>query len=193
RNADDLAWIGPPGDLRLERSAIERDLAIEGCVLIACQCAPIPDCAIPCSTLRHERAPGEPFESRIIRRDEAGATAHLDVEIAQRHALLDWHGAYRCAGIFDSVTTRTGDADLGNDPQGDVLGADMSAEAAVKPHPHTLRPFQRHDLGRQNMSKLAGAAAECERADTADGAGVTVRHGMRRTRQHDAEFGRHNV
>src|SRR5262249_3605494 len=35
RNADDLAWIGSPSDLWLERGAIERDLAIEGSVVIA--------------------------------------------------------------------------------------------------------------------------------------------------------------
>src|SRR5262249_6364760 len=34
RNADDLAWIGSPSDLWLERGAIERDLAIAGPALL---------------------------------------------------------------------------------------------------------------------------------------------------------------
>ena len=56
-----------------------------------------------------------------------------------------------------------------------------------------FRPFQRHHLGGQNMRELAGAAAESQRADAADRAGVTVGHRMRRARQHDAEFRRHDM
>ncbi len=43
------------------------------------------------------------------------------------------------------------------------------------------------------MGKLTGAATESERTDTADCAGMAIRHGMRRTRQHDTEFGSHDM
>ena len=43
------------------------------------------------------------------------------------------------------------------------------------------------------MGELAGAAAEGERAEPADGAGVAVGDRMRRAGQHDAEFRRHHV
>ena len=69
----------------------------------------------------------------------------------------------------------------------------MGAEPAVKPRAHALRPLQRHHLRGENMRHLAGAAAEGERADAADGAGVAVRRRMGRARQHDAEFRRHHV
>src|SRR5215469_5568505 len=43
------------------------------------------------------------------------------------------------------------------------------------------------------MRELAGAAAERERTDAADRAGVTVRHRVGGAGQHDAELGRNNV
>jgi hypothetical protein len=43
------------------------------------------------------------------------------------------------------------------------------------------------------MRKLTGAAAESQRADAADRAGVTIGHRVRRARQHNAEFRRHDV
>ena len=41
--------------------------------------------------------------------------------------------------------------------------------------------------------ELGGAAAEGERAEPADGAGMAVGHRMGRARQHHAELGRHHV
>ena len=51
-NAEHLARVGAPGDLRLERRAIERDLAVELGVVVALERAPMrqrrdPTCA-PC-------------------------------------------------------------------------------------------------------------------------------------------------
>ncbi len=69
----------------------------------------------------------------------------------------------------------------------------MRTESAVEPHAHALGAFERHHLGDQDVRKLAGAAAESERAEPADGAGVAVGHRVRRARQYDAELRRHHV
>src|SRR5262249_50299448 len=108
-------------------------------------------------------------------------------------ALLDRHGTYRGAGIFHDMAARTGDADFGDDAQRDVLGSHTGGETAVELHPHRLGPFERHHLRRQNMGKFAGAAAERERANAADRAGVTVGYRVRRAGQHDAEFRRDDM
>src|SRR5215472_3851862 len=179
-NSDHLARIGAPGDLRLEHRAIEPDIAVEAGTLIACEPAPVPQSAIPFHALWNEGPPRQPFERDVIGRDQARAAAHFDIEIAQGHALLDRHRANRRAGIFDDVAARAGNADLGDDAQGHVLGADTGAEPAVELHPHFFRLFERHDLRGQDMRKLASAAAERERPDAADRAGVTIRHRMGR-------------
>ena len=70
---------------------------------------------------------------------------------------------------------------------------DAGGEPAVEMHPHRLRPFERHHLRRQNMGKLASAAAERECADAADGTSMTVGDRMRGAGQHDAELGRNDM
>ena len=69
----------------------------------------------------------------------------------------------------------------------------MRTETAVEPHAHVVRPFERHHLGRENVGELARAATKSEGADSADCAGVAVRHRMGRAGKHDAEFGRHDM
>ena len=97
------------------------------------------------------------------------------------------------AGIFDDMAARAGDADLGDDPQRHVLGGDMRRQLAVEPDAHALRPLHRHHLRGEDVRKLGGAAAERERAEAADRAGVAVGHRMRRARQHHAELRRDHV
>ena len=69
----------------------------------------------------------------------------------------------------------------------------MGAEPAVEPHPHALRPLHRDHLRGENMPELGGAAAEGERTEPADRAGMAVGNRMRRTRQDDAHFRRDDV
>ena len=149
--------------------------------------------AIPRCTLRRESTARQPGEGGVIRRHETRAASHFDIEIAQRHALLDRHGAHGRTGIFDGKAAPSGDAKLGNEPQRGVLGADMHAEPTVEPRPHPLRPFERHHLRGEDMREFARAASERQRADAADGAGMTVGDGMRCTRQDDTEFRRHDM
>ena len=69
----------------------------------------------------------------------------------------------------------------------------MRAESSIESYAHPLRPLQCHHLRRQNVGKFAGAAAEGQRTDASDRTGMTVRHCMRRARQHNPEFGRHHM
>ena len=52
---------------------------------------------------------------------------------------------------------------------------------------------QRHHLRRQDVRELGGAAAEGERAESADGAGMAVGDGMGRARQHHPQLRRNDV
>jgi hypothetical protein len=69
----------------------------------------------------------------------------------------------------------------------------VSAEPAVEPDQHALRPFERHHLRREDMRELARATAERKRPESADRAGVAVRHRVGGARQHHAELGRDYV
>ncbi len=69
----------------------------------------------------------------------------------------------------------------------------MRAEAAVEAHSHALRALERHHLRGEDVRKLTGAAAESERTEPADRAGVTVRDRVGCARQHNAELRRHDM
>ena len=96
-------------------------------------------------------------------------------------------------GIFDDVAARAGDADFRDDSKGDILGGDMRRQLAVEPDQHRLRPLHRDHLRREDMRELGRAAAERQRSDASDRAGVAVRHRMRRARQHHAKLRRDDV
>ena len=53
--------------------------------------------------------------------------------------------------------------------------------------------LQRHHLRREDVRELGGAAAEGERAEAADRAGMAVGNGVGRARQHHAELRRDHV
>ncbi len=69
----------------------------------------------------------------------------------------------------------------------------MGSEPALDPHAHALGPLERDHLGGQDMLELAGAAAEGERSQPADRAGMAVGHRMGGAGQHHAELGRHHM
>ena len=148
---------------------------------------------IPLRALRRPRPPRDPRKRRVIRRHKARAPAHLDIEIAERHAAFHRHRVDRRPAIFDHVPARAGHAELRNQPQRHVLGGDVGAKRAVQAHAHTLRPLHRDHLRRQDMRQLRRATAEGHGAEPADGRRVAVGHRMRRARQHHAELRRHHV
>ena len=192
-NADHLARVGAPGDLRLERGAVEHHVAVELGALIARQRAPMRERRVPLRALGRKRAPGDPLKGRVIGRDKTRAAAHLDVEVAQRHARFHRHRRDRCTGVFDDVAAPARDAKLGDDAQRHILGGDMRGERPVEADAHAPGPLHRHHLGRQNMRELGGAAAEGERAEPADRRGMAVGDRMGRARQHHAKLRRHHV
>ena len=149
--------------------------------------------AVPRCALGREGPAADPGEGGVVGGDEAGTGAHFDGEVAQRQPAFDRHGADHCAGIFHRMAAGPGDADLGDDAERHVLGADVIVERAVEPDAHALRPLGRKHLGRQHMLELGGADREGERAEAADGAGMAVGHRMGRARQHHAQFRRHHV
>src|SRR4051794_15197078 len=91
------------------------------------------------------------------------------------------------------MAARAGDAELANDPQRNVLCANVCGEAPLNADQHALGPLERHDLGREDMRELARAATECERAKATHGARMAVRDCMGRARQHHAELWRDHM
>jgi hypothetical protein len=103
------------------------------------------------------------------------------------------HRTHRRAGIFHHVTARAGDAELGDDAKRHVLGSHMRPEPAVEAYQHALRTPQRHHLRRQDVRELGRAAAEGERSEAADGAGMAVGNGVGCARQHHAKLRRNDM
>ena len=149
--------------------------------------------AVPHRAFRRKGPSFDPRKGAVVRRHEARAAAHLDVEVAKRHAAFDRHRAHRRARIFHDVTARAGDAQLGDDAQRHVLGGHVRGELALQANQHGLRPPQRHHLRRQDVRELARSAAEGERAEASHRAGVAVGDRVGRARQHHAQFRRDHV
>src|SRR5215467_2339231 len=129
-NPEHLARVGAPGDLRLERATVEHVFAVERGAIVARERAPMRERAIPHRAFRSKGARFNPREGAVVRGHEARASAHLDIEVAKRHAAFDRHRAHRRAGIFHDVTARARDAQLGDDAQRHVLGGHKRAEAS---------------------------------------------------------------
>jgi hypothetical protein len=113
--------------------------------------------------------------------------------IAQGHARFDRHRTHGGASIFHGMATRAGNAELADEAQRHVLGADVRSESAFEADPHALRALERHRLGGEDVRELARSAPEGERANPAHGAGMAVGHGMGRAGQHHAELGRDHM
>ena len=106
---------------------------------------------------------------------------------------LDGEAADGFARELDRKAATAGDADLRDDAQRHVLGADMDPKPPLDPHPHAFWLLQRNHLGGEHVFQLRGAAAERQRAEAPDRAGVAVRHRMSCARQHHAELRRHHM
>ena len=188
-----LRGICAPGDLRLQRAAIDDNFLVEDGVVVAVQILPLCNRAIPHGAPGRPGASCDPLNGRIIGRDKAGARTHFDGEIAQGQPALDGQGARGVSGEFDEMTAAAGDADFGDDFQRDVLARRPRTDDAIKADAHALRLEHGDDLRRQNVLKLGGAATEGERAEAADRAGVAVGHGVGRAGQHHADLGRDDM
>ena len=114
------------------------------------------------------------IQGGVVHRDQAGAGAAFDGQVAQGHAPFHRQRAHGLAGIFDDIAGAAGGADLGDHRQGDVLGGDAFGQLAVHGDAHVLGLLGAQGLGRQHMLDFGGADAEGQRAERAMGGGVAV-------------------
>ena len=78
-----------------------------------------------------KRAAVRDIESRIVRRDHAGARAAFDRHVADRHALFHIERADGGAGVFEDAAGAAADADLRDQREDDVLGRDARLQRAI--------------------------------------------------------------
>jgi hypothetical protein len=106
-----------------------------------------------------------------------------------------FHGqrADRVAGIFDDVTRAAGGADLADDGEDDVLGADADRQVTVNADTHVLGPRGQEGLRREHMLDLRGADTERKRTERAMGRGVRIPADDGEARQRPALLGTDDV
>ena len=81
-----LEWLN---QLSASGGALSSMLAVERSALVRPERAPMRERALPHRALRSKWTPGNPGKRTFVGRHEARAAAHLDVEVAQRHANID--------------------------------------------------------------------------------------------------------
>ncbi len=128
-----------PGDHRLECCRVEAHFAVEPRLRIARQGSPVRQRRVPERTLRREGAAREVGECRVVGRHHAGAGPCFDRHIADGETLLDAHGPEHRSGVLDDVTDRAAGADLRDDREDHVLGADAFRPAPVDGDAHRPR------------------------------------------------------
>ncbi|CFM05296.1 Uncharacterised protein [Bordetella pertussis] len=124
---------------------------------------------------------------------ERGARAGLDGHVAQGQAFFHRERRHRLAGQLQEPHGRAAHAELAQDMQGQVLGAQAGGQGALQRQAHRARAAHGQGLGRQHMLGLRGADAPGPGAQRPQRRGVAVATGHRHARQHQAQFGRDHV
>ncbi len=171
---DRLRGVRPPGHVRTELGGVDPHLAIERGARVGREGAPVIERALPVRAVRGMRTALDVRERGLVGRDHAGASARFDRHVAHRHAAFHRERADRLAAVLDEVAGAATDADAGDDPEDDVLGAHVDRRLAVDRHGHRLRPRARDRLRREHMLDVARSDAERDRAERAVRRGVAV-------------------
>ncbi len=144
--------------------------------------------ALPGLALRRLGAVLQIGEGLLVGRDQARAGAAFDRHVADRHAPFHRQGFNRFAGIFDDIAGAAGGADLADDRQRDVLGADAVMQAAIDLDQHVLGLGLDQGLGREHMLDFRRANAMRQSPEGAVGGGVAVAADDRRAGKRKALF-----
>src|SRR6202171_5760927 len=99
-------------------------------------------------------------EGGLVGGDHAGTRAHLDRQIAERHAPLHREVANGGAAELDDVARADACSHLTNDEQAEVFGGDAGRQGAFYADVHGFGTLLQHALRRQHMLDFAGADAE---------------------------------
>ncbi|CPN31001.1 Uncharacterised protein [Bordetella pertussis] len=132
-------------------------------------------------------------QGHVVGRDQRGARAGLDGHVAQGQAFFHRERRHRLAGQLQEPHGRAAHAELAQDMQGQVLGAQAGGQGALQRQAHRARAAHGQGLGRQHMLGLRGADAPGPGAQRPQRRGVAVATGHRHARQHQAQFGRDHV
>jgi len=191
----DHARARAPADLRRQRGRVDRDFAVEFRAGIALQRLPEGDGLVQRRAARGVGlvAGGDVLERRFVGGDHAGARAGFDGHVADRHAAGHVERPDGLAGIFQHAARAARRADLADQAQDEILGADPFAGPARERRPHRAASALPQRLRGQHVLDLAGADAERQRPERAVRGRVGVAADDRQPRQGQAQLRRHDV
>ncbi len=168
------AGIRAVSDHRLDRGGVDVDRAVELSARIALEFGPARERQVPVPPGGGARATLQVLVGDGVGRDHAGARAGFDGHVAHRHALLHGERAYGRAAVFDYMARATGDTDLADDGEDQVLGGDSRRQSAFDIDGEGLRLALQEALRGEHMAHLGAADAEGEGAEGAVRARVAV-------------------
>ena len=172
----------------VEPRGVERHRGVVARAVVGAQRPPPRDGRVPARALRRELAPLEPVEGASSGAIMPGARARLDGHVAEGHPLLHVERRDRRAAVLEDVAGRAADADLRDEREDHVLGADARRQRAVDADLQRLRLALQQALRREHVLDLARADAERERAERAVRRGVAVAADDRHARLREAEL-----
>ena len=87
--------------------------------------------------------------------------------IAQRHAVVYFHGLNRRAYIFDGAVIQAFGAKLAQHVQGDIFGPDARLQTALENHSHRFRDAQPHLASGHDGAHIGAFNACAKRVESA--------------------------
>ena len=180
-----LRRVGAPGHDRPQRGGVEPDLPVEARALVGDQRPPVVQRPLPVLALRAVLAALEERERGVVRRDHPGPGPGLDRHVADGHPPGHVERADRLAPVLDHVAGPAVGAELGDDPEHQVLGGDPVRQFAVHGDRHRGRLGLPQRLGGEHVLDFGRPDAERERPERSVSRGVAVAadHGHARLSQ----------
>ena len=190
--ADDRQHVlgaGAPGHHGFQAGGIDHQGSVIGRTFVGGQGLPIGQSGFQGSGLRGAGLAHDVLKGDLVGGDQTGARTSFDGHVADRHAAFHGQRTNSLTGIFDHIAGAAGGADLADDGQHHILGANAFGQLAVNPDQHGLGRLLHQGLGRQNMFDFRGADAKSQRAESAMGRGMGIAANDGGAGQGEALFG----
>ena len=169
-----LTRVGTPGDLRRNIGTVQLDNGVKLGIVIGLQSLPVGHSLFPLLAFGRERLALEVVEGGLIGGDQAGLGAQLDGHVTDGHAGFHRQRRDGAATEFHHITGTAGVADLADNGQHHVFGADTRLELTVDLNLHGSGPALLQGLGGHDVFHFGGADTKGQGTKGTVGSGVGV-------------------
>ena len=188
-----LSRIDAPSDGGADFGSLEDLHVVVHGIGVGGHLPPLRDGGVPILAFGAVGAAFQVFEGFFVWVDVTDSGAALDRHVADGHALFNGEAFDRWAGILVGVASSTVDPKGTDDVEDNIFCVDAGAKFAPDLDLADFEGRERHGLGGQDVSNLAGADAESDRTESTVGGGMGISASDGGAGLGDALFWTHNV